>query len=496
MLIVIAACAAISLASSATVAEAAFPGENGRISFTRVIPNGQTDVYSAEPTGMAEIRITEDGQSDNAAFSPDGMRLAYSSGDDILIADQYGNDAQLVLSTGQGVEEIDWSPDGTELVAALTNCAESDCEYDIYTVGIDGTGLTNLTNSIFSERSPAWSPDGSLIAFDSIVAGERDVYTVQPDGAGLSNLTDDLAAPASEPDFSPDGSRIVFEGSPNSMNPDGSGKSSIFSGARPAWSPDGARTAYGGIVQGPITDATYTGVGRGRDPDWQVRPPEPVPPQRGIEYPRPKGATPLRVPLVPMYFRCGETGRTPNRLHGPPLEHPSCAIPIRTSALTVGTPDSSNGLPAEATGSVHFASILGTPTTPEVEADVRIRVSQTDVRYHDFTTQYADYPGELLLVVNLRTTDFFNAGGGTDGSATVVDFPLRVVVPCAPTAGPEGGTCDLDTTVDAVVPGLVRERERTVWELGQVVLHWEGADGNPNTLDDNAPFVGQGLFVP
>jgi len=73
---------------------------------------------------------------------------------------------------------------------------------------------------------------------------------------------------------------------------------------------------------------------------------------------------------------------------------------------------------------------------------------------------------------------------------------LRVVVPCAPTAGPEGGTCDVDTTMDAVVPGSVRERERTVWELGQVVLHREGADGNPNTLDDNAPFVGQGLFVP
>jgi hypothetical protein len=153
-------------------------------------------------------------------------------------------------------------------------------------------------------------------------------------------------------------------------------------------------------------------------------------------------------------------------------------------------------LPAEATGFVQFASILGNPTTPEDEADVRIRASQTDVRYHNPTTGYPDYPGELLLVVNLRTTDFFNAGGGTDGSATVVDFPLRVVVPCTPTATSEGATCGVDTTADAVVPGFVRERERTVWQLGQVVLNWEGADGNPNTVEDNQPFVAAGLFVP
>ncbi len=202
------------LLTAPAAAHAAFPGENGRIAFTRVSHDGATDIYSAEPGGIAEIRITEGGQSDNAAFSPDGTRLAYSSGDDILIADQYGNDPQLVLSTGQGVGEIDWSPDGTRLVTALTNCAEFDCEYDIYVLGVDGSGLTNLTNSIFSELNPAWSPDGSLIAFDSIVAAEEDVYTISPDGTGLANLTSDLASGGAEPDWSPDGSRIVFKGRP------------------------------------------------------------------------------------------------------------------------------------------------------------------------------------------------------------------------------------------------------------------------------------------
>ena len=53
-------------------------------------------------------------------------------------------------------------------------------------------------------------------------------------------------------------------------------------------------------------------------------------------YARPKGATPLRVPLVPAFQQCTAADRT----HGPPLAFPSCASPAQTSGnLTVGTPD-------------------------------------------------------------------------------------------------------------------------------------------------------------
>ena len=480
------------------VADAAFPGENGRIAFTRVESSGASDIYSAEPSGIAEIRVTDDGVNDNAAFSPDGTRLAYSSGDDILVADPYGNDPQLVLSTGQGVGEIDWSPDGTRLVTALTNCAEFDCEHDIYVLGIDGSGLTQVTSSIFSELNPAWSPDGSLIAFDSIVAGNEDVYTIRPDGTDLANLTEDLPR-ASEPDWSPDGSRIAFSGSNNlnSMNPDGSGKSlTINGGDMPAWSPDGTRIASLGVGQGSVSGGPRTLVGIGRDPDWQVRPPDPIPPEHGIGFPRPKGATPFYVPLVNTIQGCGAASS--NRQHGPPLAYPSCHfVPLRrTSALTVGTPDSANGLPAEASGVVRFDTVVGNPSTAADEADVHIQIHQTDVRYFIPDQGYPDYPGELLLSVDLRVSDTFNAGPGADGSATLVDFPLRAVVPCTTTPEPVGATCSLDTSIDAVMPGLARERERTMWQLGKVVLYWEGVDGNPITLHDNTPFATQGVFIP
>ena len=56
----------------------------------------------------------------------------------------------------------------------------------------------------------------------------------------------------------------------------------------------------------------------------------------GQGYPRPAGATPLRVPLVTAYNQC----TSPNRVHGPPLASPSCSPPSQSSQhLTVGTPD-------------------------------------------------------------------------------------------------------------------------------------------------------------
>ena len=87
-------------------------------------------------------------------------------------------------------------------------------------------------------------------------------------------------------------------------------------------------------------------------------------------YPRPKGASPLRVSLVPAYAACA----APNRTHGPPLAHPSCNPPAQTSQqLTVGTPDA-NGAPASSMGSARLACGPGDPATGTDEADVAVVV--------------------------------------------------------------------------------------------------------------------------
>ena len=93
-------------------------------------------------------------------------------------------------------------------------------------------------------------------------------------------------------------------------------------------------------------------------------------------YPRPRGATPLFIPLVPAYQSCSE----PNTSHGAPLSFPSCnPSDLESQFLTVGTPDS-NGKGAKSVGSVLFKVTPDDPVTEEDEADVRIAMSLTDVR--------------------------------------------------------------------------------------------------------------------
>jgi hypothetical protein len=201
-------------------------------------------------------------------------------------------------------------------------------------------------------------------------------------------------------------------------------------------------------------------------------------------YPRPKGATPVRFSLVPAFLEC----TVANRTHGPVLTFPSCNPPVpESSQLTVGTNDA-NGAAANFIGSVKFETIVGTPSTPADEADVRMTVNVVDVR---LAANLADYTGALDGSVVLKVTD---RDGGVP--VTTQEFPFRFAVPCgATTSSSVGSTCSLATTADAVIPGAVKETQRTIWEIGQMQLNDAGPDGNAAT-EPNSPFVRQGIFVP
>ena len=198
-------------------------------------------------------------------------------------------------------------------------------------------------------------------------------------------------------------------------------------------------------------------------------------------YPRPRGATPLRVSLVPAYAQC----TSPNRQHGPPLAHPSCA-PVRpeSDSLTVGTPDANRKAPGF-TGHARFSVAAGDPGTSADEADVQLEVSLGDVREAGALT---DYTGDLLLRADVRITDR-RSGDSFDEPATVVDIPFPAAVPCA------GGTCSLNSSFDAILPGTINEGSRAIWELDAVEVLDGGPDGDIQT-QPNTVFARQGLFVP
>jgi hypothetical protein len=210
------------------------------------------------------------------------------------------------------------------------------------------------------------------------------------------------------------------------------------------------------------------------------------PPTAG--YPRPQGATPTRVPLVPAYEECTD----PNRTHGEPLDSPSCNPPVEESDhLTVGTPDA-NGRAANSVGFVRFAVDPGEPSTSEDEADVALSFDLTDVRNKQ---DLLDYTGELQASAVVRITDRNNGAGSAAG--TVADFSYTFTVPCSSTASTSvGSTCSTTTTADSLVPGTIKEGKRAIWQLGQVGVFDGGWDSQASTTADNTPFARQGIFVP
>jgi TolB protein len=97
---------------------------------------------------------------------------------------------------------------------------------EIYTANPDGTNQTRLTNTPDAqELTPAWSPDGTSLAFTRTVNREpndtrpviADIYVVNADGTNLRAVTNGGGFNLS-PSWSPDGRRIVF--SRSSFNPE------------------------------------------------------------------------------------------------------------------------------------------------------------------------------------------------------------------------------------------------------------------------------------
>ncbi len=205
-------------------------------------------------------------------------------------------------------------------------------------------------------------------------------------------------------------------------------------------------------------------------------------------FPRPKGATPTRVALVPAFNACSAS----NRIHGPPLAFNSCNPPVQSSSvLTMGAPDA-NGAPANLSGFVRVKAIAGNTATEADEGDVSLVLSLADVRNRPALT---DYVGNVYAQTALTITDQSNADE-VPATGTTQPIPFRFTAPCVSTiSATTGSTCNVSTTADSLVPGTVIENRRAIWQLGQI----EVKDLGPNTIlgdFDDTTFVRQGVFVP
>lgn len=139
-----------------------------------------------------------------------------------------------------------FSPDGTK-IAFVTN---RDGNLELYVMNVDGSGQTRLTNDPLTDDDPTFSPDGKKIAFTR----NSELYVMNADGSGQVRLTDNLANDGN-PVFSPDGQKIAFDSDRDGnfeiyvMNANGTDPKNLTNNdaaydQQPTFSPDGNRIAF------------------------------------------------------------------------------------------------------------------------------------------------------------------------------------------------------------------------------------------------------------
>jgi hypothetical protein len=416
---------------------------------------------------------------------------------DISPAGQHGFEPQVVVD-GSGIVHSVWSrSDGTAFRVQYSTRTANGTWSD--PVNISGSGQDASEPQLDVDRS------GNLLVLWTRSDGTnlRIQSTFKPVGGSFTTPVD-----ISDPGFDAGEPRVDF---------DAAGKAVAVWSRSDETTPDiccrrvqaRIRTAgVNGVFQSPVTlsdpgqDGSDPQVDAGPDADanavvvWTRSDGAHVRAQSArrrdyVAYPRPTRADEVQVSLTPAYDEC--RSGTANRFHGPPLADPSCSPPAKTSSvLTVGT---------NSVASVRWKVIEGDSATDANEADVQAVVRISDIRNTDATG--TDYIGRLGIQAGLQITDQRNSPEQPENGTTQASL-LQFSVQCVGTAATNiGATCNANTSMNALLPGVVVERKRAVWALGQTVVTDAGVNRTgyaicPPTCGDGdeRTFMRQGIFVP
>jgi Tol biopolymer transport system component len=311
--VLVVACAAVLLAVP-KMAEAAFPGANGRIVYSADVccsAGGVDQIFTIKPdgTGVKQLTHSKDVYNFAPVFSPDGKKIAWArNGDgDVWVMNADGtNKERLTSGTAEDFDPA-FSPNGRRVVFGRYDPQEG--RSDIYIKALDSGDLRRITNDQARESGPVFRPGGGRIAFSRSAANPAcnvcgslaELATVRRDGTGLRVITDIGAGNGAEPrtpNWSPDGRTLVYGlydfntevGHLETINPDGTGRRTVFasnsplSASAPVFSPDGTKIAFqyedgwdiwtintDGSRLSDVTNTPNYVDGQEVTPDWQPK---------------------------------------------------------------------------------------------------------------------------------------------------------------------------------------------------------------------------------
>ncbi|MBI4238107.1 MAG: thrombospondin type 3 repeat-containing protein [Deltaproteobacteria bacterium] len=214
--------------------------------------NSIANIFVMDADGTNLLALTATTASDTGhyqpSWSPDGTQLAFTSAQNpdesnstvstrniwVVNADGTGLNALTTLTSSTALcFTPQWSPDGTKILFNSNRKLDGsdnltdNGNYNIWTVDADGTDPTPLAGidvSAIQQQDAQWSPDGTEIVFvsnrdiDGSAAlspnGAYNLFVMNADGTGLTALTTtelDGAVLHMDPQWSPDGTKIVFD---------------------------------------------------------------------------------------------------------------------------------------------------------------------------------------------------------------------------------------------------------------------------------------------
>jgi TolB protein len=292
---------------------------NGVIVFSLPLEDGGEHVFAVGADGSGLRQVTPEGRAvyRSPDVSPDGRSIvvvheipSFEPGLSVLATVPIEGGSPTWLTEPHVFRDPVWSPDGSKIAFA----GSIEDPFGIYVLDVaSGQGQPVPGTDEISVGHPTWSPNGARIAFEASMGSDTDpaqswdIYSVAVDGSGMTNLTNTPDVSETQPAWSWVRDRIAFvetgpaEGALLTMSSTGADATTAYSGelspANPVWSPDGTAIAFEGGSEGIVTvrtdgtDFTSVSDALGGDPAWQplaegtsidVPPPTPSPtPQAG-----------------------------------------------------------------------------------------------------------------------------------------------------------------------------------------------------------------------